>query len=133
MKKVIFLIVVLIASVSMNAQTKTLYSGTQSLDTVVNTATERFVSTTNVNAKFYSLQITVTKISGTVGGTLKPCYSNDGTNWFTYASDSAITATDASGSYGWQLSNVSAPYVGVQWAGTGTMSASASATISLRR
>ncbi len=110
-----------------------MYSDSQTLDTVSNTGTATWFTTSGSQFSNYSLQINITKISGTVGGTLMVVYSNDGTNWYSFAGDSTITPTDATGSYGWQLRDISAPYIGVKWTGTGTMSGSASATLNPRR
>lgn len=116
-----------------NAQLKTMLSSTKSLDTVSNTGTITFSALTTGGVKNYSIGVVVTKISGTVGGTLSVVYSNDGTNFFTYAGDSTITPANASGVYGWQLKDVAAPYIGVRYTGTGTMSASMRATYNPRK
>jgi hypothetical protein len=133
MKKALLIAIFGFLASMVNGQVKTMYSDSQSLDTVTNTASATWYTTTGGQNSSFSLQINITKISGTVGGTLRVMYSNDGSNWFSFASDSTITPTDASGSYGWQLNNVSAPYIGVKWTGTGTMSGSASATLNPRR
>lgn len=94
------------------------------LDTVDNT--EQHVTTTAEglikNWKTgVTAQVVVTKISGTVGGTIALQGSMNGTDWTTIGS--AATATDASGTYSFN-STVRWYYYRISWTGTGTMSAS---------
>ncbi len=107
------------------AVTTTSYGNT--LDTVVNTATK--VTTPQRVTNFrtgVTAQVVVTKISGTVGGSIALQGSMDGSNWNTIGSSS--TPTDASANYrfntteGWY-------YYRISYAGTGTMSASFKAFI----
>lgn len=101
-------------------------------DTVVNTATitltsPRVGSGGTVAATVY---VSVTKISGTVGGTLTLQGSVDGTTFKaintpeTQTALATITATDATNTYHWRLNSNPFPYYRVSWTGTGTMSAS---------
>lgn len=98
------------------------------LDTVVNTAAEttvaRRVSPWRTGGQV-TFHVVVTKISGTVGGTMKLQGSmvggNTATNWIDIGS--ATTPSDASASYGFNTS-VRWYYYRIIWTGTGTMSAS---------
>lgn len=106
------------------------------LDTVTN-AGVAYVTTGLINQReeFGStvIQVVVTKISGTVGGTISLQGSLDGTNWKalntaeTQTALATITATDASNVYHWRLNGSPFPYYRVSWTGTGTMAASFSA------
>ncbi len=77
----------------------------------------------------------VTKISGTVGGTITLQGSIDGTNWkalYTLNTATALptfTATDASNTYHWIITGSPMPYYRVSWTGTGTMAASFTAKL----
>jgi hypothetical protein len=106
-------------------------------DTVTNTATGtvqcrllRDVAVTNT-----TVQVNVTKISGTVGGTISLQGSLDGTNWRalntvdTQTALATVTAADATASYHWRLSGSPFLFYRVSWTGTGTMSASFSALL----
>lgn len=101
-------------------------------DTVVNTATITLTSARIPSAAGASVTvyISVTKISGTVGGTLTLMGSHDGTNFKalntaeTQTALATITATDATNTYHWRLNSNPFPYLRVSWTGTGTMSAS---------
>lgn len=101
-------------------------------DTVTNTATVYLQSPalTPAAATSTTIWIAVTKISGTVGGTITLQGSLDGTNYKalntvdTQTALATITATDASNTYHYRLSGSPFPYYRVSWTGTGTMSAS---------
>jgi hypothetical protein len=108
------------------------------IDTVSNTGTAYL---TNVNpisvatSQSTVIQVVVTKISGTVGGTISLQGSIDGVNFKalntaeTQTALATITATDASNSYHWRLNGCPFLYYRVSWTGTGTMSASFSAKL----
>lgn len=139
MKKFIFLFVALlgIAAIS-QAQVydfKSPYSLTS--DTVTNTGTA-YLSTPVVSpapAVTTTIWVAVTKISGTVGGTITLQGSLDGTNWKavntpnTATALATFTATDASNTYHWVISGSPFRYYRVSWTGTGTMAASFTAKI----
>lgn len=105
MKKFLFLILLAafsfasqaqVAQVRPTALTTTSYSN--ALDTVTNTATK--VTTPFRVSSFKSgvtAQVVVTKISGTVGGTLALQGSMDGTNWSTIGN--AATPSDGTANY----------------------------------
>lgn len=106
-------------------------------DTVTNTATT-FITCkklNDVNASFTTVQVNVTKISGTVGGTISLLGSLDGVNFKalntaeTQTALATITATDATNVYHWRLNGSPFLYYRVSWTGTGTMSASFSAQL----
>lgn len=104
MKKILSLLVLIAFVFSANAQqnpklvTTTSYGNT--LDTVVNTATK--VTTAQKVGSWYAnasvnAQVILTKISGTVGGSLGLYGSMDGTNWT--LCETATTPSDASANY----------------------------------
>jgi hypothetical protein len=124
------------------AQVATFYQplGTNlTTDTVTNTGTA-YVSTTTAltSTQDYdatTVQVVVTKISGTVGGTISLMGSIDGTNFKalntaeTQTALATITATDASNVYHWRLSGSPFLYYRVSWTGTGTMAATLAAKL----
>lgn len=108
-------------------------------DTVTNTATVyltsgRIAGTDGIT----TVQVNVTKISGTVGGTISLLGSLDGTNYKalntaeTQTALATVTATDATNVYHWRLSASPFIFYRVSWTGTGTMSASFSSKILAR-
>lgn len=140
MKKFIILIFGLVSFLSIETKAqvgdfKSIYNITS--DTVVNTATVYLTSPAIVSAAATSttIWIAVTKISGTVGGTVTLLGSLDGTNYKaintvdTQTAEATITATDASNTYHYRLAGSPFPYYRVSWTGTGTMSASFRAQI----
>jgi hypothetical protein len=145
MRKTTLLIVSLVAllSIAANAQIAPFYNALSTggvfpqSDTVSNTGTGtvqcrvlRDVPTVNT-----TIQVNVTKISGTVGGTISLQGSLDGTNWKalntaeTQTALATVTATDATNVYHWRLNGSPFLYYRVSWTGTGTMSASFSASL----
>lgn len=95
------------------------------LDTVTNTATKN-LSTGKVKTDgSISFVLTVTKISGTVGGTATLMGSNDGTNWAGIAT--AYTITDATQTKSFDSDKTKYLYYRIACVGTGTMSASVKA------
>jgi hypothetical protein len=108
-----------------------------SSDTVTNTATNYLGNLTLIPGQRSSVSVivTVTKLSGTVGGVITLQGSLDGTTFFAMnapESQTALatkTAADASGVYHWWLKTNPFPYYRVSWVGTGTMSATMSAKI----
>ena len=104
MKKILSILVLIAFAFSVNAQqspklvTTTSYGNT--LDTVVNTATK--VTTATKVGSWYAnasvqAQVILTKISGTVGGSLGLYGSMDGTNWT--LCETVTTPSDASANY----------------------------------
>jgi hypothetical protein len=121
---------VLGASAQVNLNMLSVFSLTS--DTVTNTGTVTLTSARvpalgGLNTLVY---VSITKISGTVGGTLTLMGSVDGTNFKalttieTQTALATITAADASSTYGWRLNGNHYPYYRVSYTGTGTMAAS---------
>lgn len=128
MKKILFLIVITAFAFSLQAQntprlvTTTSYGNT--LDTVVNTAAISTTASTVTDwfaNKSIQAQVVVTKISGTVGGTLGLYGSMNGTNWT--LTETATTPSDASANYFITTTKRYQKYK-IMYTGTGTMSAS---------
>ena len=125
------------------AQTATLYNGLGTnlqTDTVTNTGTAyvQIKTTTPLGPKLCNttaISIVVTKISGTVGGTITVLGSIDGTNYKvigtngTQTAYTAITAADASAVYNIWFTGSPFPYYRVSWTGTGTMAATVAAKL----
>jgi hypothetical protein len=145
MRKTTLLIVGLVAllSIAANAQIAPFYNALSTggvfpqSDTVTNTGTGtvqcrvlKDVPTVNT-----TIQVNVTKISGTVGGTISLQGSLDGTNWKalntaeTQTALPTVTATDATNVYHCRLNGSPFLYYRVSWTGTGTMAASFSASL----
>lgn len=106
-------------------------------DTVTNTATAYITSKVlrDFPVLYTTVQVNVTKISGTVGGTISLQGSLDGVNFKalntaeTQTALATVTAADASTSYHWRLNGSPFLYYRVSWTGTGTMAASFSAQL----
>lgn len=133
MKKIIGIIAIICLSFTAKAQVTTLtWSGYgNTLDTVTNTGT-KYASFSSLNAsRALSIVVKVTKISGTVGGTISWQGSNDGTNYVTITTSSP---SDASANYTYAIYTPAAyRYYRVSWTGTGTMSASISGSAYVRQ
>lgn len=126
------LVAILATSFTVSAQVfdlKSTYSLTS--DTVVNTATS-YLTTPRMTpspATSTTIWVVVTKVSGTVGGTITLQGSLDGTTFKaintvdTQTALATITATDASNTYHWRLAGSPFLYYRVSWTGTGTMNA----------
>ena len=129
MKKFLYssLLIILVSafiSPHVNAQTSLISTGNSlARDTVTNTASKTWSARISGPKTAVTIQVDVTKISGTLAGSLTAVVSNDGTTY--YASGSAYTVTDVSS----QGTTFSPPlgwrYYGIKWTGTGTMSGSA--------
>jgi hypothetical protein len=137
MKKLFILILTCLALTG-SAQVTTLYNalGTNlQTDTVSNTGTG-YVQVKVANqlapklCNNVSFQAVLTKISGTVAGTVTIMGSLDGTNYKaiptagTQTSVTTATALDvASQVFTWNLTGSPYPYYRISWTGSGTMSA----------
>lgn len=140
MKKFILLSLLLLSTLGVWAQAaqdlKSVYSLTR--DTVTNTATITLTSTRVPVGNNVTVYVAVTKISGTVGGTLTLMGSFDGTTFKalntmdTQTALATITATDATNTYHWRLNGNPMPFYRVSWTGTGTMSASFTSRLQAR-
>jgi len=142
MKKLIFILLALAITLGVQAQTQYVkfYQPLGTLletDTVTNTATN-YVTTPILSAKpaaYTSIVVVVTKISGTVGGTITLMGSIDGTNFTalnTEETSTALatkTAADASAVLNWRIKGSYYAYYRVSWAGTGTMAATLAARL----
>jgi len=115
---------------------KSIYSLTS--DTVTNTGTVYLSTPVKMGpgtSASTTIWVAVTKISGTVGGTISLLGSLDGTNYKalntmgTQTAMATITATDASNTYHWYLTGSPFQYYRVSWTGTGTMAASFTAKV----
>jgi hypothetical protein len=108
---------------------------TATSDTVTNTGSGALLSKRISGPGTVTIQVNVTKVSGTVGGTISLQGSLDGTNYKalnteeTQTALATITATDASNIYHWRLSKSPFIYYRVSWVGTGTMVATFTASI----
>ena len=137
MKKIVLLLALSLGILVSQAQTSLTGANSLSIDTVTNTATKTMTGKVSGYQGTVTIQVDVTKISGTLAGTLTPIASNDGTTFYSVASrtsrDTAVTVTDVSA----QGYNFSMPggylYYGVKWAGSGTMSGSFKATLIARK
>jgi len=132
-KLIIILIAAFCFSFAANSQATTLsWSGYgNALDTVTNAGTKYASVSVGSPASAFSIVVKVTKISGTVGGTISWQGSNDGTN---YATITTTTPSDASANYSYAIYTPAAyRYYRVSWTGTGTMSASIAGTSFQRR
>ena len=104
-----------------------LLASTVESDTVTNTGVGVLTTKRVTGTGAVTIQVNVTKVSGTVGGTISLQGSLDGTNFKalnteeTQTALATITATDASNVYHWRLSKSPFLYYRVSWTGTGTM------------
>src|SRR5579885_2746602 len=133
MKKIMFLLasVLCVAVTNVSAQTSLISTGNSlTRDTVTNTGVKTLTARVVGNPTYVTIQVDVTKISGTLGGTLIPVASNDGVTFYdisnltTETRDTAYTVTNTtSQGYAYRL-KPGFRYYGVRWTGTGTMSGS---------
>lgn len=128
MKNFILLIIsCLIFSFSGNAQTFTM---TSSGDTITNAGTKACSLKVVHSYKQVSIQCLITKISGTIGGTVTLQGTIDGTNYVTvdtatFVTEGAATYTAtnvASQSKVWIMNNAPYLWYKISYTGTGTMS-----------
>lgn len=129
MKKLLVIILLLSATVVGHSQAKKMLNALQSngvyptADTVVNTATGTLTLKSDGTANTTSVQVSITNISGTTGGTVTLQGSNDG---ILYAAASATTLTASSTALSMLWSFVGSPYVyyRLSYTGASTMSCS---------
>ncbi len=104
------------------------------LDTVVNAGAKSATVQVNGYMKTVAVQVTVTKISGTVGGTAVLQGSLDGVNYYNVTGASSFTLTDvANQGTAWSLVDPGYLYYRVLVTGSGTMSASLYAYLIARK
>jgi len=108
----------------------TIQAATGLVDTVTNTGTGFLYSKRISGPGSVTISVKVTKVSGTVGGTLTLYGSNDAANVASFVAikteetQTAIataTAADATGTYSWRIKTSPYLYYSVGYAGTGTM------------
>lgn len=130
MKRILFIISVLAIGLAGQAQSGNMTATNGlALDTVTNTATKNLTIGTTGKLKFDgcgSFVFTVTKISGTVGGTATLQGSHNGTDWGGIAT--AYTITDATQTKTFDFDRSKYTYYRINVVGAGTMSASIKAT-----
>lgn len=102
-------------------------------DTVTNTAVKWWGSSYNQAGPqaYVTIQVDITKISGTLGGTLVPVASNNATGWG-LAGSGSYTVLDLSAQTATLVAPAGFNYYGFRWTGTGTMSGSAVGTVTRR-
>jgi hypothetical protein len=102
-------------------------------DTVTNTAVKWWGSSIALpGAQAYvTIQVDITKISGTLGGTIVPTASNNGTGWG-IAGAGTYTVLDQTSQTVTLVAPAGFNYYGWRWTGTGTMSGSAVGTVTRR-
>ena len=138
--KMAMIALIYLASFSINAQNNNFYNplGTNLLTDTVTDAGVNYVSTKLLDRRNHSstvIWVVVTKISGTVAGTITLQGSMNGTDYKALnANDSqtalaTVTATNASNTYHWRLIGGGFNYYRVSWTGTGTMAATVAAKI----
>lgn len=119
MKNLLLLLVVaLFASFGVNSQTAMTVS-----DTITNTGTEYATLQVKSSGSIISIQAVVTKLSGTVAGTVILQASNDGLNYVTIGSDTLTLSNVTTNSYLFTVSNHPYIYYRLKATGSGTMSA----------
>lgn len=100
-------------------------AGATVTNTGTGTATSEPLSTDFRNV---TVQLLITKTSGTVAGTVTLQGSSDGTNWYSFTSPAAVTATDvATQVVTFQVTDKIFKYYRASYTGTGTMVAVMSA------
>lgn len=128
MKKIIFFLSLMFAFTITNAQTSLTSVYGNTVDTVTNTGT-KYMYTGAIKGfqKVVSIQVSLTEISGTTGGTISLEASLDGTNYYSYfdskAASYTFTPSDVtSQNFRFQITDVGDVYFRVKYVGTGTMS-----------
>ena len=104
-------------------------------DTVTNTASKVLWKQVNGYKETVTIAVNVTSISGTLGGTIVPIASNDGTNFYdisTVSKDTFTVTNTATQGKAYYLQR-GYKYYGVKWTGTGTMSGSFTGTLLARK
>lgn len=140
MKKFVLILAIALAAmfapIHEQAQTTMISTGNSlSNDTVTNTASKILAVKFTGFRETITATINITKISGTLAGTLVPVGSNDGTNFYDISQASLDTFTVAnSASQGKAYSfRRGFQWYGVKWTGSGTMSGSFTGSAIARR
>lgn len=140
MKKSVFISFLAVAAfmlpaIQSSAQVSLLSATGYTLDTVTNTSVKIMAKQVKGYQETVTVQVNLIKISGTMGGTMVPVASNDGVKYYDISQKSSDTVTVANvATAGKNYSLVRGYlYYGVQWTGTGTMSASIGGTLVARK
>lgn len=134
MKKIVFLLLIIVGSFAAKAQTDLVSPAFGNLlDTVTNTATKYVGAKITGSPKVIGLAVTVTKISGTVAGTASLEASNDGTNYFAIASSSNTNTDVATQVWGWEDVDPAYLYYRVKVTGSGTMAVQIKGKLVIRK
>ena len=129
MKKLLIIVLMCVAFASVKAQSTLKSTFDLASDTVTNTGTVTLSVLAPGSYNKSTVQIAITKISGTVGGTVTLQGSLDGVTYGTLDT-TTYTATDVAGqSKIWVEDGNPVRYYRVSYAGTGTMSAIISAKL----
>lgn len=132
--KALLALLLIVVSYAANAQT-VMFSDGNSLatDTITNTATETFTRQIPHKRASLSVQVVITKISGTVDGTAKLQGSIDGINFSDISSDTLDLTNVATQGKVWTFDHSPVLYYRVSITGSGTMAASAKAWVLARQ
>lgn len=132
MKKIIFAIAICIASFTASqAQIESAFTMTGNGDTITNTGTKTNTLKVKTSANVVGIHTVITKISGTVAGTVTLQGSNDGTTYLTVDTTLAVskkvtftaTNTATQGVY-FTIKDSPYLYLRISYTGSGTMAAS---------
>lgn len=140
MKKLIMFMVLAVTLLTATVKTKAqialvspVYGNT--IDTVTNAASKVIWKQVNGYKETVTVTVNVKSISGTLGGTVVPIASNDGTNFYDISQATSDTFTVANTSTQGKAYSLRRgfKYYGVKWTGTGTMSGSFTGTLLARK
>lgn len=133
MKSLILASFLLISSLTF-AQTNPATNFVPALDTLTNAGTAPLTKLLVAPYSTVTVQVKVTKISGTVGGTVTLTGSIDGVTYYAISGASSLTLTDtATQGTIWIVTGNPYSYYKVLGTGTGTMAASISAKVLPRK
>lgn len=129
----IIALAMILPAVSTQAQVMSLISTGNGLarDTVTNAGVKNLVKVLPSNKATIAIQVDITKISGTLAGTVIPVASNDGVTFYA-AGSSSFTVTDVASQGVLFNPPLGFAYYGVRWTGTGSMAGSFVAKILAR-
>jgi hypothetical protein len=132
----LFAICLIAMSFAGQAQTVLISNGNGTgLDSVTNAGVKILSKVLTGYRETVTATIAVTKISGTLGGTIIPVGSDDGVNFHSIAQvtkDTVTVPNSATYTYGVSFQR-GWRYYGIQWTGTGTMVGSFSGTLVARK
>jgi hypothetical protein len=133
MKNLVFISLLFIANLTF-AQTNPATNFVPALDTLTNAVATPLTKFLAAPYSTVTVAVSVTKISGTVAGTVTLTGSIDGVTYYAISGASALTLTDvASQGTLWVLTGNPYSYYKVLGTGSGTMSASISAKVLPRK